>query len=358
MVDQELYDFYKDKRIFLTGHTGFKGSWMLLWLHSLNCKIKGYSLSPLSEKDLFNIIEGEKLCDSVISNITDYHKLAKEIEDFQPDVIFHLAAQPLVRRSYIDPIETFETNIIGTANLLNASRSIKKKCSIVIVTTDKVYKNTETNYAFREDDKLGGHDPYSASKAASEIVTDSYRFSYFPLKDYDIHQTSITTVRAGNVIGGGDWSKDRIIPDIVNSLVNNQEIELRNPHAIRPWQFVLDPIRGYLVLAQKLYEEPTTYSGAWNFGPETPDSLSVKEIANLAITEWGTGSVKFSSDQNQPHEAQVLQLNVSKAKKQLSWTPIYSETEAIKKTIQWYKQESQKRKQFTLQQLKEYRSEI
>lgn len=340
MVNQKyLESVYAGKKVFLTGHTGFKGSWLLCWLHQLGADVKGYSLAPENKEDLYNLISGDNLCQSVIADIRDKDKLKKEILDFQPDFIFHLAAQPLVRLSYEIPSDTFEINAIGTAYLLDAVRELAKPCSVVLITTDKVYDNKEWHYPYRENDRLGGYDPYSASKAATEIVISSYRNSFFNTKNYEQHQKAIASARAGNVIGGGDWAKDRIIPDIVRAIRNNQPIEVRNPNAVRPWQHVLEPLSGYLLLACKLQEDPIRYADAWNFGPYMEDNLTVKELVEHAIETFGTGSYYTPQYQNALHEAKLLKLDINKAVNELGWKPVFSAKEAIQLTMDWYKSE-------------------
>lgn len=339
MKYKEIFEnTYKGKRVLLTGHTGFKGSWMLTWLKQLGAIVQGYALSPENENDLYNQIEGDKLCDSVIADIRDKEKLAGTILDFQPDFIFHLAAQPLVRRSYEIPLYTFEVNVNGTAHLLEAVRGLEKPCNVVIVTTDKVYENKETDYSYKETDKLGGYDPYSASKGAAEIVVSSYRDSFFNAGNFDKHQKAIATARAGNVIGGGDWAKDRILPDIVRALLADQPVMVRNPEAIRPWQHVLEPLSGYLLLGAKLKEDPIQYSGSWNFGPQADDVLTVGQLVEHAIRFFGAGSYKVSGSIHQPHEAGLLKLDISRAKTQLGWQPKLSATRSIEETVQGYKE--------------------
>ncbi len=355
MVDQTLDAFYKNKKIFLTGHTGFKGSWMLAWLHSMGCIVKGYALAPENKNDLFNIIDGNSISESIIADIRDKEKLKKEIAAFQPDILFHLAAQPLVRTSYADPLLTFETNVLGTANVLEALRSLEKKCAVVIITTDKVYHNLESNHFYSETDRLGGYDPYSASKAAAEIICDSYRNSFFYPSENDKHTKAIATARAGNVIGGGDWSKDRIIPDVINALQKEEKIKVRNPTAVRPWQHVLEPVGAYLLLAKNLYSNAAAFSGAWNFGPDKNDTLSVKELVECAIQKWGKGSYGTPEQKNQPHEATLLKLDITKATEALDWKPTYTSVQAIEKTIAWYKQPVHQQKEFTYLQLNEFR---
>ncbi|MFL5763449.1 MAG: CDP-glucose 4,6-dehydratase [Bacteroidia bacterium] len=356
MVTGELNKFYRDKKIFLTGHTGFKGSWMLAWLTSIGATVKGYALSPLHPEDLYNVIGGDEISASVIADIRDREKLTAEIRDFQPDLVFHLAAQPLVRASYESPAATFEVNTMGTVNVLEAIRGLEKKCSVVIVTTDKVYRNEESGRAYRESDQLGGFDPYSASKAAAEIVCESYRNAFFHPSKYHVHQKAAASARAGNVIGGGDWNQDRIFPDIVKALQKKEKIIVRNPNAVRPWQHVLEPISAYLLLGKKLHESPAAFSSAWNFGPENNDTLSVKEIVELAIKSWGEGAYDCPAMQEQPHEATLLSLDISKAKDELKWMPKYSTPEAVDRTMQWYRQPASARKEFTYLQLNDYRN--
>lgn len=334
---QQLENTYKGKKVFLTGHTGFKGSWLLKTLSLLGAEVKGYSLAPQTSNDLFHIIEGEKLCQSVIADLRDKTKLELEIVEFQPDFIFHLAAQPLVRLSYDIPAETFEVNVMGTANVLDAIRLLNKKCSVVIITTDKVYHNNEWEYPYRENDRLGGYDPYSASKACSELLIDSYRNSFFNSKEYNKHLKGIAVARAGNVIGGGDWSKDRLIPDIVRSLMANKPVVIRNPNAVRPWQHVLEPVVGYLSLGMYLEKKPIDFAQAYNFGPQSEDALSVEEMVKAAIESWGFGEYQIEHEANQPHEAGLLKLDISKVKSELNWMPKMNAKETVKFTLDWYK---------------------
>ena len=333
----ELKNTYNNKKIFVTGHTGFKGSWLIQILNMLGAKIKGYALPPLTTDDLYYLIEGDTICNSVIADIRNRETLKKEVLDFQPDFIFHLAAQPLVRLSYEIPSETFEVNAIGTANLLDAVRLLNKKCNIVLITTDKVYHNNEWEYPYRENDRLGGYDPYSASKACCELVVDSYKNSFFNYSNYNQHQKAIAVGRAGNVIGGGDWSKDRLIPDIVKALSVNKEIVIRNPKSVRPWQHVIEPLFGYLELGNKLNTDPKKYAEAFNFGPNTSDALSVEEMVNKSIENWGSGSYQPLIDTNSPHEAGLLKLDISKALIKLNWKPIFNASIAVERTINWYK---------------------
>ncbi|MBM3417015.1 MAG: CDP-glucose 4,6-dehydratase [Bacteroidetes bacterium] len=328
---------YKGKKIFLTGHTGFKGAWMLAWLHQLGARVKGYALAPYYEKSLYDLIDGEKLCESVIADIRDEERLKKEILDFQPDFIFHFAAQPLVRRSYDEPVYTFGVNVMGTAHVLEAARNLTNFCAVIIITTDKVYENKEQNYHYKETDRLGGHDPYSASKACTEIVASSYRNSFFNPIHFAEHKKTMATARAGNVIGGGDRSMDRIIPDIIKGLEKNETIIIRNPSSVRPWQFVLEPLSGYLLLGSKLYKEPTRYCKAWNFGPDNDDVLTVKEVVEQALQVWGHGNYSTPILAKQPHEAGLLKLDISKTIQKLGWKPKLHSKDAISHTMNWYK---------------------
>lgn len=348
---------FSGKRIFITGHTGFKGSWLLLWLHLLGAKMKGYALSPESEDDFYNKISANIPHESVIADIRDRQRLKDEIHSFQPDFVFHLAAQPLVRKSYRIPSETFEVNVIGTSNLLETLISLKRKCTTIIVTTDKVYCNLEKNEAYKESDRLGGYDPYSASKACAEIVASSFIQSYFHSESNSEYPKSIATARAGNVIGGGDWNKDRIIPDIINHLRKGLPVPVRNPHSIRPWQYVLEPLSGYLKLAAMLDENNNeSFPNAFNFGPEESDHLEVKELVELAIGNWGSGSWEDQSDGKSVHEAGILKLNINLAKDELNWFPKMNSKEAIRMTMDWYKQPEENIFEFSVSQINQYQS--
>jgi CDP-glucose 4,6-dehydratase len=328
---------YQGKKVFLTGHTGFKGSWLLSWLNMAGAEVMGYSLPPKPEHKLYGYIKGESLCHSFLHDILDYPTLEKCMMEFQPDFIFHLAAQPLVRQSYENPLETFNINIMGTAHVLNAIRKISKPCVAVIVTTDKVYYNQERTNPYLETDRLGGFDPYSSSKASAELVIDAYRNSYFNPTNYTEHQKTIVAVRAGNVIGGGDWAKDRIVPDIIRALQNNEPVIIRNPLSIRPWQHVLEPLHAYLLLGQKLSENPGAFHTEYNFGPEVSDCLPVEVMVQQAIKIWQAGAYKIAKEKVGPHEAGLLTLDINRAKTDLQWRPIYSAVEAMDKTISWYK---------------------
>ena len=334
---EEFKNTYSDKKVFLTGHTGFKGAWMLGVLNYLGAKVKGYALAPDSEPSLYSLIQGNSLCESTIADIRDKEKLEAELLSFDPDFIFHFAAQSLVRRSYQQPIDTFEINGMGTAHLLAALTKQDKRCQVLIITTDKVYENIEKEYAYKESDQLGGFDPYSSSKACAEIITSSYRQSFFNPSEHDNHGKAIATARSGNVIGGGDWSDDRIIPDLVRALQAGDPLKVRNPNAIRPWQHVLEPISGYLLLGNQLERDPVSFAQAYNFGPVLDDQLSVRELVQMAMGIWGAGELEEDNNLNHPHEAGLLQLDIQKAENQLGWTPKMTSQEAIAQTMDWYK---------------------
>lgn len=351
----QLTPYYKNKKIFITGHTGFKGAWLCAVLNTLNAQTKGYSLEPEYKNSLFNIIQPSINIESIIADIRDKTRLQNEIESFQPDYIFHLAAQPLVRRSYEIPAETFDVNVVGTANVLEAVINLKKKCTVIVITTDKVYENKEDNsILYKEDDALGGYDAYAASKACAELVVSSFRNSFFNIKNYNTHEKAIASVRAGNVIGGGDWNKDRIIPDIIRSLQNNKQIEVRNPSAVRPWQHVLEPLSGYLLLGGLLNDDVQKFSKPYNFGPLPGDHLKVKNLVEAAIKIWGGGEWKDVSDLNEPHEAGYLKLSIERAQKELNWQPKLNAQQAIKYTIDWYRQPFETQAGYTFQQINNY----
>lgn len=351
---QCIENAYKGKKVFVTGHTGFKGSWLVLMLHSLGATVKGYALKPQSENDLYQKINGDNFCDSEINDIRNAQNLIESIVDFQPDFVIHMAAQALVIDSYNHPVETYQTNVMGTIHVLEALRKLKKPCHSILITTDKVYWNFEKDVPYAETDHLGGYDPYSNSKACADLTINSYQKSFFNLADFSKHQQAIATVRSGNVIGGGDWAENRIIPDCVKSLQQFKPILIRNPHAVRPWQHVLDPLYGYLLLGAKLQENPKEFSEAFNFGPETQDVLTVKQLVETAIKTWGSGNYIIAENKPVLHEAGLLKLDIQKAKNKLHWQPQYSAEQAIEKTIQWYLYQGNKVAEFTLSQIDDF----
>lgn len=351
---EQLQTYYAGKKVFLTGHTGFKGTWMMGLLHRLGAEVKGYALLPEDSAPFHNLFASSGICESVIADIRDKERLKKEILSFQPDLIFHLAAQPLVLLSYEIPAETFEVNVVGTANLLEVVRSLEKACSIVVITTDKVYDNKEHHGLYKEEDRLGGYDPYSASKACTELVVDSFRNSFFNVKDIAIHNKAIASARAGNVIGGGDWSRNRIIPDTAKALLQGKEILVRNPASVRPWQHVLEPLCGYLLLGARLAEQPEVFSQAFNFGPLPEDHLTVKELVELALQIWGSGRMEVSTNGASLHEANLLKLDINKAKEKLNWQPVLNAKAAIQWSMDWYKTPTAAQADFTFQQIDNY----
>jgi CDP-glucose 4,6-dehydratase len=327
--------FWSGKKIFLTGHTGFKGSWMTLWLTSLGAKVTGYSLAPTSQPCLFEVLENKSFMEaSLFADICDLASLRSAMNKAAPDIVIHMAAQALVRYSYKNPIETYATNVMGTANLLEATRGNDTVRATLVVTTDKCYENREWVWPYRENERMGGYDPYSSSKGCAELVTAAYQRSFFS------HPNSVNNVasaRAGNVIGGGDWSEDRLIPDLIRALEKKQAMVVRNPLAVRPWQHVLEPLGGYLILAQALYEQGVTYASAWNFGPYDMDNRSVKDVIDLLLSGWKKSLVLENNTSQQPHEASILKLDCSKAHAHLGWTPKWRLEYAIQKIIEWQK---------------------
>lgn len=327
---------YKGKRVFITGHTGFKGTWLCQILQFFGAQIAGYSLEPNSIPSHFNLLEKTGI--STINDIANRDALRNSVHDFQPDILFHLAAQPLVRESYNDPVNTYQTNVIGTLNVLETIRTCSSIKAVVIITTDKVYENREWLYAYRENDQLGGHDLYSSSKACAEILTSSYQRSFFDISNYKkTHNVLIATARAGNVIGGGDWSANRLIPDIVKATINNEVTKIRNPNSIRPWQHVLDCLNGYLMLGEKLMQENLDFVGAWNFSPYSFESKTVADVAEIARIVWPDIRIEFGKDDTKYHEATLLKLDNTKAIAQLNWQPKWDTKKAIEETIFWYR---------------------
>lgn len=334
-----INSFWKDKKVFLTGHTGFKGSWLLLILINLGAEVFGYSLEADQEPNLFRFLYPniKSKFTHFESDINDFKILSESVSNFNPDIVIHFAAQPLVTVSYEKPRETWQTNLIGTLNLLESLKNIQKKCSILIVTTDKVYENKEWDYGYRENDRLGGKDPYSASKAASEICVESWRSSFCGNKEYQTNFLKIATARAGNVIGGGDWSKNRIVPDVVKSLHLGKKIKIRNPQAKRPWQHVLEPLSGYLKLIERqMLGDNDLYSQPFNFGPNIESNKSVIELVDTILVNWN-GEISINNDSNSVHESKLLHLNIDKAYQILDWSPKWKFEKTISKTISWYK---------------------
>ncbi len=348
--------FWRGKRVFLTGHTGFKGSWLAIWLNAMGAKVMGYALKPPTEPSIFKLCQVDKITKTIIADIRDGKKLEKSILKFKPEIIIHMAAQPLVRESYKNPHETYETNIMGTVNLFEAARKCKAVKAIVNVTTDKCYENKEHLRGYKESEPLGGYDPYSSSKACSEIVTSAYRNSFFNFKEYKKHGVALASARAGNVIGGGDWADDRLIPDIIRAISKGKKVLIRNPKAIRPWQHVLEPLSGYLSLAEKLYKNGNKYACAWNFGPKDTDAKPVEWIVKRMCAKWGNNAVYTIDKGRHPHEAHYLKLNCSKAKTEMNWIPRWNLAKAIDKTIEWtlaYKKKENLHK-MCLKQINEY----
>ena len=330
--------FYQGKRVLVTGHTGFKGSWLCIWLNGLGAEVTGVSLDPATEKDNYVLSGiGKKLHADLRADIRDLERLKEILRKYQQEIVFHLAAQPLVRLSYDIPVETYRTNLMGTIHVLEAIRTTDSVKVGVMITTDKCYENKEQIWGYREDEPMGGYDPYSSSKGAAEIAIASWRRSFFNPQDYDKHGKSIASVRAGNVIGGGDWAQDRIIPDCIRALEAGKPIEIRSPQSIRPWQHVLEPLSGYMLLAQKMWQEPTRYCEGWNFGPHTESIATVWKVAEEVIKDYGCGDLKDVSDPNALHEAKLLMLDINKAKFKLGWEPRMNIGQCVELTVDWYK---------------------
>lgn len=353
MVEQS---FWSGKVVLLTGHTGFKGGWLSLWLQAMGAKVIGYALAAPTNPSLFAAANIAEDMVSIESDIRDFAALSAVFEKYQPEIVIHMAAQPLVRYSYANPIETYSTNVMGTVHLLEATRLTDSVRAIVNVTSDKCYENREWAWGYRENEPMGGYDPYSNSKGCAELVASAYRSSYFNVDNFAEHGVALASARAGNVIGGGDWAEDRLIPDIMRAIMDGKPVNIRNPHAIRPWQHVLEPLSGYLLLAQKLYEEGVGYAEGWNFGPTDEDSKPVQWIVERLTESWGEGASWVLDKGDHPHEAHYLKLDCSKAKARLNWQPRWCLDETLDRIVDWQKKYRQgaDMKAVTLEQINLY----
>lgn len=350
--------FWNGKRVLLTGHTGFKGSWLSLWLQSMGAQVVGYALAPPTNPSLFDVAEVGKGMSSIIGDIRDLAKLQGVFAEHSPEIVIHMAAQPLVRYSYQNPVETYATNVMGTVHLLEAVRNTPGVKAVVNITTDKCYENREWVWGYRENEPVGGYDPYSNSKGCAELVSSAYRSSFFNGNSHAQHGVALATVRAGNVIGGGDWAKDRLIPDILAAFEQGKRVNIRNPHAIRPWQHVLEPLRGYLTLAERLYEQGPSYAEGWNFGPNDEDAKPVGWIVEQMAAMWGNAAQWQNDAGEHPHEATYLKLDISKARSRLGWHPALSLNDALQLIIDWAKrrQVGTDIRQLTLAQIDAYQT--
>ncbi len=331
-------EFWKGKTVLVTGHTGFKGAWLSLWLTKLGANVVGYALEPYTPKDLFTLSGLQDHMISIIGTICDPEAIQDICTKYQPEIVFHLAAQPFVRLSYTLPKETYEVNVMGTLHVLEAARHTSSVKAAIMITTDKCYENTGQLWGYRETDRFGGHDPYSASKGCTELLIASYRRSFFqPDAATGGHPAGVASARAGNVIGGGDWGQDRIVPDCIRSLEADIPIRIRSPYAIRPWQHVLEPLSGYLLLAERLFDNPAQYSHGWNFGPENNGTATVMDMVRTVIAEYGTGCLEFEPTLNAPHEAERLTLDITKARELLNWKPRLDFKQTVAFTVDWYR---------------------
>lgn len=349
-------EFWDGKKVLITGHTGFKGSWLSLWLHSLGAKVTGYALDPPTDPSLFRCARVDDIVVDRRGDIRDYERLARVMQEARPEIVFHMAAQPLVRESYRNPVETYAVNVLGTVNLLEGVRHCRSVRAVVNITTDKCYENHEWAWGYRENDRLGGHDPYSNSKACSELVTASYRTSFFNRADCHAHGVAVATARAGNVIGGGDWAADRLIPDCFRAILSGVPIRVRNPHAIRPWQHVLEPLAGYLLLAQRLSTEKSAWASGWNFGPYDDDARPVQWLVERLCSLWGNDASWVLDEGVHPHEAHYLKLDCSRARTELGWRPKWSLEQALDSIVDWTRACHQGRdmRALCLQQIHDY----
>jgi len=330
-------DFWKGRRVWLSGHTGFKGGWLSVWLSRMGATVHGYALPPTTAPNLFEAAKVEQLVTHTVGDIRDEQGVLTSLTGARPEIVIHMAAQPLVRYGYENPLETYQTNVIGTANVLQAVRAVEGVRAVVVVTTDKCYLNREWHWGYREDEALGGFDPYSSSKACAELVAAAYRQSYFHADKYAQHGVAVATARAGNVIGGGDWADDRLIPDMMRAIATRQPLRVRNPDAVRPWQHVLEPLRGYLMLAEKLFFHGPQFEGAWNFGPSDDDAQTVRWIAERLVNGWGNGASWSEDNLQHPHEAKYLKLDSSSAKARLGWHPRWRLERALGEIVTWYR---------------------
>lgn len=349
-------EFWNKRPVFLTGHTGFKGTWMSLWLQQMGAELTGYALAPDTTPSMFEVVEADQGMNSIIGDVRDLEAVKAAMQAAEPEVVIHMAAQPLVRDSYNIPVETFDTNVMGTVNVLEACRSCPSVRSVVVVTTDKCYENREWVWGYREDEPMGGHDPYSASKGCTELVSAAYRKSFFATGQ-GMHPAQLATARAGNVIGGGDWARDRLIPDIVRAFSQSDNVIIRSPNAVRPWQHVLEPVGAYLLLAEKLYNDGEPFAQAWNIGPVSSDAQPVSWIMQRMVDAWGDGAAWQLDNSTQPHEAQALNLDISKAQKYLGWQPTLSLAQAIDWLVQWYRayyEKQQDMRELTLKQISKF----
>lgn len=348
-------DFWQGKKVLLSGHTGFKGSWLALWLSEMGAEVSGVALKPASTPNLFELLKLDQRINSYIGDVREIKFVQTVFEKTEPEIIFHLAAQALVRHSYRDPVETYSTNVLGTLSMLEAARRASSVKVFINVTSDKCYENQEWHWGYRENDVLGGYDPYSSSKACAELLTSAYRRSFFSAKEND-NKPGLASVRAGNVIGGGDWAEDRLIPDIIREFVNNKAVCIRNPNAIRPWQHVLEPLSGYMLLAQLIFNQPKVYAQAWNFGPADRDARTVGWVAEKVRKYWGSGQIDIVKQGNNWHEAAYLKLDCSKAANKLKWRPRWSLEQALEYTVTWYQAYYSKQsiEKLTLQQINSY----
>jgi CDP-glucose 4,6-dehydratase len=330
--------FWQGKRVFLTGHTGFKGGWLSLWLQQSGAEVTGYALQPPSQPNLFEVAGVGRDMHSIIGDVRDADRLKRAMFGARPEVVFHMAAQPLVRYSYQNPVETYSTNVMGTVHLLEAVRNTPGVKAVVNITTDKCYENREWVWGYRENEPMGGYDPYSNSKGCAELVSSAYRSSFFNANSHAQHGVALATARAGNVIGGGDWAQDRLIPDILAAFEQGKLVDIRNPHAIRPWQHVMEPLRGYLTLAERLFEQGPSFAEGWNFGPNDEDAMPVGWIVEQMAALWGNGAQWQTDTGEHPHEANYLKLDISKARSRLDWHPALRLNDALKLTIDWSRQ--------------------